>query len=145
MYSINDEKKTKGKVQDILIKDAFPMGSSKKVFVINGCKIKAIKISGVKLASPMVSDIVQKKYKKLLERLADLLVDDDDSGDSYREALNEIERFRLIVKNKYRAFLAKKDLEIMSKQLVLLQKEAEERLLELRNSYYESYSGKRSR
>ena len=50
MYSIHNEKKNKGKMSDILIKDVFPMGSSKKVFMINGCKIKSIKISGTKLA-----------------------------------------------------------------------------------------------
>ena len=72
-------------------------------------------------------------YKKLLNLLAELLTDDDDSGDSYREALNQIERFRMIIKNKYRDFLLRQDLEKMSKKLVILQKEANNKLLEIHN------------
>lgn len=145
MYSINSRKRINGKIYDILIREYLPMGSPNKLFMINGCEVKSIKVTGIKLATPIATDMVSKKYKKLLEKLADLLVDDDDSGDSYREALNEIERFRLLIKNKYRDFLEKKSLEIMAKQLVLLQKEAEERLFEIRNNYYEAVNGKRGK
>ena len=67
--------------------------------------------------------------------LTDLLTEDDDgSGENYREALNQIERFRIIIKNKYRDFLLREDLEKMSKKLVILQKEANNKLLEIHNS-----------
>ena len=72
---------------------------------------------------------VFKKYDKLILTLTDLLVDDDDTGDSLREALNRIEKFRLEIKIKYRKYLKKKELEKMSKQLIKLKKEAMIRLM----------------
>ena len=67
--------------------------------------------------------------------LPDLLISDDDSGESIRSALNEIERFRQIIKNKYREYLKEKDLKLMSSQLKVLQREAKAKYLEIQNSY----------
>ena len=87
------------------------------------------------LANGVVSKQVLKKYNKLIPLLTELLISDDDSGDSFREALNHIEKFRLEIKNKYRAFLKRKELEMMSKQLTLLKKEADRRMLEIHDAY----------
>ena len=46
-----------------------------------------------------------KKYDKLIKYLTELLVSADDTGDAMREALNQIEKFRLEIKIKYRKFL----------------------------------------
>ena len=145
MYSVHNEVKVKGTMENVVIRDGFPMGSNNKVFKIQGCDIKCIQVTGTSLASPMVTELVMKKYHKLIALLTDLLTDDDDSGDSIREALNHIEKFRLEIKNKYRDYLKKKDLELMSKQLMLLQKEAMERYLELRNSFIKTEENKRSK
>ena len=58
--------------------------------------------------------MLEKRLEKCLyilhiKLLTDLLVEDDDSGDSYREALNQIERFRMMIKNKYRNPSAHRD------------------------------------
>ena len=81
----------------------------------------------------------------LINLLTDLLVSDDDSGDSYREALNQIEKFRMEIKNKYRRYLKKNELEKMSKQLMTLKKEATKKIIELQNSYleYQNQSNRR--
>lgn len=145
MYSVHSEKKVKGKMEDIVIRSSFPMGNSKRVYKIGGCDIRSIQITGSFLASPMALDLVQKKYQKLINRLTELLTDDDDSGDSVREALNQIEKFRLEVKNKYRDFLKKKEMKLMATQLLLLQKEAMKRYLEIRNSFIKKEENKRSK
>ena len=67
----------------------------------------------------------------------DLLTSDDDTGESLREALNRIEKFRQEIKNKYRHFLKRQELEEMGKQLKLFQKEAQVRFIELQNAIYE--------
>ena len=110
---------------------SFPMESSKKEFKINGSKITKIEICNKKMVHPLVSKKVQKKYNNLIKLLTDLLVDDDDSGDTFREALNQIERFRIMIKNKYRSFLSKEEIEEMSKKLLILQKEAKKRLMDV--------------
>ena len=99
-----------------------------------GQKISTLKIYDVVLARPMVSRIANNKYKKLLMSVTELLISDDDTGDAFRMALNQIEKFRQEVKNKYRMVLERKELNLMAKQLSALQEEAKNRLLELQNS-----------
>ena len=85
-----------------------------------------------------------KKYNKLIDKLMLLLTSDDDTGESFREALNIIEKFRLEIKIKYRKFLEKKVLKQMALQLKQLQKEAENRFLELQNYYSENMENSKS-
>lgn len=139
MYSVDNKKKNKNKLVDkteLIELDGFMMGSKSKVYKINGNEVRDIKVMDTNLASSLVKQQVAKKYEKLIAYLTDLLVDDDDSGDTYREVLNQIEKFRQEIKNKYRKFLKQKELEMMSKKLVVLQKEANKRLFEIQNSIY---------
>ena len=139
MYSVDNKTKNKNKLIDkteIIELEGFMMGSRNKTFKIDGSEVRDIKVVDTKLASALVNKQVSKKYEKLINYLTELLVDDDDSGDSYREALNQIEKFRQEIKNKYRKFLKQKELEMMSKKLVILQKEATKKLYELRDNYY---------
>ena len=144
MYSISKDK-IKGKVDNELLVDGFLMTSNKKSFKIGTSKIKGVTISNKKLAYPIVSDKVMRKYNKLISYLTELMVDDDPTGDAMREVLNRIEKFRLEIKIKYRKYLKKKDLEMMSKKLLKLQKLAQQRLLEIQNEYFESLMRNRSR
>ena len=148
MYSVDNKKKNKNKLVDkteIIELDGFMMGYKNKVYKIDGNNVRDIKVVDTKLASSLVNKQVSKKYEKLISYLTELLIDDDDSGDSLREALNQIEKFRQEVKNKYRKFLKQKELEMMSKKLVLLQKEANRRLLEIQESYKYENENRRSK
>ncbi len=136
MYSLLEVKK-KGKVKpkkSIKELSGFIM-TSKKGFTVCEVLIKDLEIMNKNLANGVVSKQVLKKYNKLIPLLTELLISDDDSGDSFREALNHIEKFRLEIKNKYREFLKRKELEMMSKQLTLLKKEADRRMLEIHDAY----------
>ena len=146
MYLVNERDSFEGKIISKKNEDKyFLMGVNNKTYKIKKYEVRNIKISNKKLANPLVTARVLKKYKELIIYLTELLVDDDDSGDTYREALNQIEKFRLEIKNKYRDFLLKKELEMMSKKLVILQKEANARLLEIHNSYLDTLENRRSR
>ena len=139
MYSVDNKKKNKNKLIDeaeLIELEGFMMGSKNKVYKIDGNDVKDIKVIDTKLATALVNKQVSKKYEKLINYLTELLVDDDDSGDTYREALNQIEKFRQEIKNKYRKYLKQKELETMSKKLVVLQKEANKRLFEIQNNVY---------
>ena len=114
----------------------FLMSRRNKLFSVCDCEVKNILIVNKKLAHPFVSDMVTKKYERFIKKITELLISDDESGDAFREALNQIEKFRMELKNKYRDFLMKKEMELMSKQLTTLQKEANVRLMELQHNYY---------
>ena len=96
--------------------------------------IKNIRIFDVILARPMVVKMVDKKYKKVIAYVTELLVSDDESGEPFRLALTEMEKFRQEIKNKYRVFLEQEELNIMAKQLSVLQKQAKNQFDELQNS-----------
>lgn len=145
MYSLNKKKKIRNKAYSFDIMDGFSMGSNNKIFTIASSKVKNIIIYNNQIAHNLVYEKVMKIYNDLIKKLMELLVDDDDTGDVMREALNQIEKFRLEIKIKYRKFLKKKELEMMSKKLVKLQKIANEKLLEIHNSYVEMLSNKRSK
>ena len=136
MYSVIKEKR-KGKVVSKQVFNEFSgfVMTSRKGFLIGNIKVKDLEIMNKKLANGVVTKQVLKKYNRLISLLTELLISDDESGDTFREALNQIEKFRLEVKNKYREFLKKKELEMMSKQLLLLKKEADKRLFEIQDAY----------
>lgn len=144
MYLIS-KKKIKNKNNDFPEFEGFFMGSKGRVYKMNGYSVKNICVLEKKLYKDIVSDQVMKKYNKLIEYLTELFVSDDDTGGAMREALNQIEKFRLMIKNKYRKLLKQKELELMSKQLSKLQKAANIRLIEIHNSYMEQLNNRRSK
>ena len=146
MYSINQSIINTGYLGEMnYVDNGFVLGSRNKVFSIAGMAVKNIIIYTKDLACVLVTEKVMTKFQKLLVLLTELLVDDDDSGDTFREALNHIEKFRLEIKIKYRNYLKQKELEMMSKQLTQLQKVANERLLEIHNSYLDSLNNENKR
>lgn len=144
MYSVCLEKMNGNNVEMGEL-TGFLMGSRGRGFNIQGEVIRNINVTNKKLAHGVVCKKVFSKYDKLISLLTDMLVSDDDSDDTFREALNHIEKFRLEVKIKYREFLKKKELEKMSKQLEMLKKEANKRILEISDSYFSSKSSGKGR
>lgn len=128
-------KKTKLKINNLDNLVGFSMSTRRKCFTALDMDIDNLDLASKKMAHPMVSKKVKTLYQNLLFLLTELLVTEDESGETYREALNEIEKFRLQIKNKYRHFLKQKELEEMSKQLKLLQMEARNKSMEIQNSY----------
>ncbi len=140
MYILN-RKKMKDIVDDLYLSGVM-FGIENRNYKIGTVVIKNLEIYDKRLAHPIAIMQVKKKYEKLIKILPDLLISDDDSGESIRHALNEIERFRQIIKNKYREYLKEKDLKLMSSQLKVLQHEAKSKYLEMQNSYrYTSFKG----
>ena len=130
MYILIKEKKVSKKVTFIDEEIYSYKMPNKHGFHIDGNDISNIIIYNKKLAHPFVYKVVNHKFNKLIETITDLILSDDsdDEGEPYRESLNLIEKFRLLVKKKYRHFLKKKELEKMSDKLKILQKESMNKL-----------------
>lgn len=90
---------------------------------------KAISISYTKKSSvihvvdyiikkEMLKKQLTKKLEKLMCLLKFYLESDDDSGVAYQEALNEINKFREILRNKYRKLVNEELLESINNELL---------------------------
>lgn len=112
------------KIKKKLNVTGYKLPSKKNKFIIKGSTITNIRITNKKLAHPFTSLIVSKKYLKLINDLTELLTSDDETGESCREVLNQIERFKSEIKAKYRLYLNKEELKQMANKLKILQKEA---------------------
>lgn len=152
MYSISSRKfVNKGKLLDkteLLDIDGFLVASKRRVFEIQGANVRKIYVMNKKLVHPLVHEVVLKKYQQLMDVLAELLMEDDDDGETCREALNQIEKFRIQIKNKYRNYVKKEDLEMMSRRLSKIQRDLKMKLFMIENSYMkyqESNNNRRGR
>lgn len=125
------KRKKKKKVESFHLGEGILFGVRGKKYKISDDYVCNLMIYHKKLGHPIAWKQVEKKYQKLIATIPDLLVSDDESGESIREALNQIEKFRQIIKNKYRSYLKKQELEKMASSLLILQKNAQDRLMEI--------------
>lgn len=107
-----------------------------KNLIIKSNDIK-VSIYNLDIQKVFISNKVYLKYLKLLKLVNFYLNSDDDTGTAYSEALNEIERFRQLVKNKYRAYLLEETLKEMSIELTKKVKDAKRRLIFVETRTYD--------
>lgn len=139
------KKKTHSSTDEIRLIDidGFLMKSKKGLKVQNQI-INNIKVVNTSLANIPIEYELIKKYEKITNNLVDLIADDDGSGDSCREALNQIERFKLEIKNRYKNYINNETMKNMAIVLKKLKQDAEKRLLEI-NSYFDEKENGKSR
>ncbi len=80
------------------------------------------------MVSSLLTKKIRGKYKKLIEQLLFLLSVDDESGTAAHEALNQIEKFKGELRNKYRKFLQSEDEKQYEKELYMMEQEVKRKL-----------------
>lgn len=131
-YIINrDSINKKSKAKDVINACGYKLPSKNNKFMICDSIVFDIRIINKKLAHPFIYKVVHKKFLKLINLTTDLLTSEDESGTCCREALNQIERFKAEVKDRYRLYLKKEELKEMSNYLKLLQKQAKIKEMEI--------------
>ena len=123
---------------------------------LDGYKInpKNIKTPGISVKSliivkpSFIEKVLKRKLQKKLEYYLKYLIDinDDDSTD-FREALDDIERFKGIIKSKYQKYLDDKYINLLLKKITLIQKEIKEKVIyrEFNKNYENEYETTRHR
>lgn len=146
MYKINNTKKNKGKLTkeiNFINIEGYTMHTKNKYFIIEGEKVTDIKIINKTLINSVVTEIVEKKFNKLIKEITELFISDDDDTDGAMDiVLDRIEKFRQEIKNKYRMYLKEQELKKMSNKLKLLQKEAKSKKEELIRYQFENTMGR---
>ena len=104
--------------------DGFNMTSKNK-----NIKLKdAINVNKMVIINPsMVEKLVDKKINIRMKKLINLIINiydtEDDPGSSLMQALNEIEKFKREMINKYLNYMNKKQLKLLEEQIKMLESE----------------------
>jgi hypothetical protein len=99
------------------------------------------------LIDKLVNKKINRRFKDLITNLSSLYDDDDDDGTNLMQALNQIEKFRREIYNKYRNYMNKEIQLMLEKKLSILENEVKLRLYNFTYNYNNTNEkeGKRSR
>ena len=109
----------------------------------NKIKYEGIVVNKMVIIKPsMIEKVLKRKIKNKLDLYLKLIVrfiesEDSDSGESIREALNDLTRYKSIIAHKYRKYLDEKYLKLLLKKIVILEYELNSKLVNLNNYHYE--------
>ena len=110
----------------------------------NKIKYEGIVVNKMVIIKPsMIEKVLKRKIKNKLDLYLKLIVrfiesDDSDNGDSIREALNDLTRYKSIIAHKYRKYLDEKYLRLLLKKIVILEYELNSKLMAINEYVYEN-------
>ena len=103
----------------------------------NNVKYDGIIVNKMVIIKPsMIEKVLRRKIKRKLDLYLKLIIkfienDDGSSGDTLREALNDLSRYKNIIQYKYRKYLDEKYLRILLKKIALLEYELNCKLMNM--------------
>ena len=100
-------------------------------YEFNPKKTNGISVNSLIIIKPtFIEKIVKKKIERKLNYYLKYLIEtsDDDSSD-FRQALNDISRFKEIIKYKYQQYLDDKYINLLLKRIKLVEKELKEKAI----------------
>lgn len=111
-----------------------------KIKPLNNIKYDGILVSKMTLVSPKaIQNILIKKTKRKIDEFLQFIIngaDDDDTDPSnLRLVLDELEKYKTLVRAKYAKYLDKKYLEALNKKMRLIEKELKEQIKETEYVY----------
>ena len=101
----------------------------KNSFAYDGIEVNKLLI----LKKKFVANLLKKKIKRKLDIYIDLIIDDTDNDSdqsAYKEHLDNISRFKDIIKYKYKKYLDKKYINLLLKKIELLEYELKDKLMD---------------
>lgn len=106
-----------------------------KLYPKNSFPYRGIPVESISLINPsLIENVIKKKIKRKLDFYLKYLievVDNDDTGESHREALNELEKFKSMIEYKYRKFLNDRYVNLVNKKISLLEKQIEAKIVNI--------------
>ncbi len=116
-YIFKNKRKIKN-IKNLNLEEGFNIASKNKVF-------SNLILFDIDITKKYVMQLVSKKYDILTNDIMELLTDDE-SDDNGLIVMNNIERFRIVIKNKYKDYIDSETLKLMGRNLGQLQKLATE-------------------
>ena len=109
----------------------------------NNVKYDGIVVNKMVIIKPsMIEKVLKRKIKRKLDLYLKLIIrfiesEDSDNGETLREALNDLTRYKNIIDYKYKKYLDEKYLKILLKKIAILEYELNNKLLSIGEYEYE--------
>ncbi len=122
----NEEKNSK-LLSDI---EGYNLTMKSGVHFVDGIDISRLIITEPNFVDKVASSKIKKKFEKLINMIQIVceVGDEDESGEGYRIALDESEKLKQELWNKYKKFISDEKLELMTKKIEILEDELKLRL-----------------
>lgn len=109
----------------------------------NNVKYDGIVVNKMVIIKPsMIEKVLKRKIKRKLDLYLKLIIrfiesEDSDNGETLREALNDLTRYKNIIDYKYKKYLDEKYLKILLKKIAILEYELNTKLMSIWQYEYE--------
>ena len=109
----------------------------------NNVKYDGIIVNKMVIIKPsMIEKVLKRKIKRKLDLYLKLIFrfiecEDSDNGETLREALNDLSRYKNIIDYKYKKYLDEKYLKILLKKIAILEYELNNKLMSIGQYEYE--------
>lgn len=99
----------------------------------NFIKYPGVKVNSLMIVKPsFIEKVLKKKVKRKLNYYLEYLIavaDDSDDSTDFRQALNDLTRFKEIVEYKYRKYLDDRYINLLLKKISVLEREIKSKLI----------------
>lgn len=112
--------------------EGYDLSPKKGIKIEDAINVNKVVIINPTLASKVAKKKVDLKFRKLVELLNTIFESDDETGDALHKGLNELEKLRTEIKNKYKKHLEDDEFDTMEKKLGILEHEIKVRLYYLK-------------
>lgn len=119
--------------------EGYDLSPKKNIKIKDAINVNKVVIINPSLMQKVASKKMDSKFKKLLQLMTMIFEGEDDgeTGEAYREGLNEISKLRLEAKVKYEKFMEEEDFQLLNKKLDILEQELKSRIYYLEQYYYQ--------
>lgn len=111
--------------------EGYNMSPKKNVKIEDAINVNKVVIINPSLAKKVAKKKLDIKFRKLIELLNIIFESDDATGSAYHQGLNEVERLKEELEDKYKKHLDDDEYDIMNKKLGILEHELKIRLFYL--------------
>lgn len=128
--------------------EGYDMSPKKNAKIEDAINVNKVVIINPSLANKVAKKKLDIKFRRLVELLNTIFESDDDTGTAYHQGLDEVERLRQELMDKYKKHLSDDEFDVMDKKLGILEHEIKVRIfyLEKEKEYVEEHEiGRKSR
>ena len=107
----------------------------KKSLKYDGIKVNTVVVINQSMIEKVLKRKIKNKLDLYLKLITDFIDSDDDDSSVYREALNDLTRYKSIVMGKYQKYLDEKYLKLLMKKIAILEFELNKKISVLTDFY----------